>query len=88
MLSSDEMQKQHRMAVEAARDRFKTVVGDHAGQAVTVGKHEAMNYVHLKTVIAEADELCPRAADTLRWFLWHDVLEAQRMASMAGATDV
>lgn len=47
------------------------------GRKPTVGKHEAGNHVHLRNVLAEADEACPRAADTIRWLIWHKVVDAQ-----------
>lgn len=43
-----------------------------------VGKHEACNYAHLRAVIEEARETCPRAADTIVWLLWHRSLRSVR----------
>lgn len=60
-----------------ARRRCKRVTDKNPDRASTVGKYEARNYVHIDSVIAEADELCPRAADTIRWLIWHEVLDAQ-----------
>jgi len=60
-----------------ARKRGNTVLRDAAKKTSTVGKHEARNYVHLAQVLAEADEACPRAADTIRWLIWHEILDAQ-----------
>jgi IMP dehydrogenase/GMP reductase len=82
-LSSEDLDRLHREALEAAREAYNAVVGQDGGHKMTVGKHEAKNHAHLKSVIEEADAACPRAADTLRWLLWHRVLEAQRMAETA-----
>ena len=71
---------------EVRREGNNSVIRADVGRKVTVGKHEAHNYAHLKAVIAEADEACPRAADTIRWLLWHEIVDAQwylHMAEMA-----
>ncbi|EPX84782.1 hypothetical protein Salmuc_01355 [Salipiger mucosus DSM 16094] len=34
-------------------------------------------------MIAEADEACPRAAETIRWLIWHSVLDLVRMKQIA-----
>ncbi len=62
---------------ENARELCKVVLADKPNRAVTVGKHTARNHVHITSVLAEADEKCPRAADTIRWLIWHEVLDAQ-----------
>ena len=67
---------------EGARETYKEVVGSDVGRTMTVSKHVASNHVHLRNVIAEADEQCPRAADTIRWMLWHNVLRVNRIANM------
>lgn len=86
VLPPEEMHKQHRMMVDSAKKAFEEVVGDQSGRKMTVGKHEACNHVHLRSVLEEADEKCPRASDTIRWLLWHNVLHAQRMSRFAGAS--
>lgn len=60
-----------------------SVISEAFGRSTTVGKHEAHNFVHLKRVLAEADEACPRAADTIRWLLWHEIVDAQWYMHMA-----
>jgi hypothetical protein len=80
MLTPAEIHQQHKQKADHAREAFHEVLGPKPKRKMTVGKHEAQNYVNLKNVIAEADEKCPKAADTIRWILWHDVLEADRMA--------
>lgn len=67
---------------EGARETYKEVVGSDVGRTMTVSKHVATNHVHLRNVIAEADEQCPRAADTIRWMLWHNVLRVNRIGNM------
>ena len=59
------------------RERHNAVIGIKPDRKATVGKHEARNYVHLEQVLKEADAACPRAADTIRWLLWHEILDAQ-----------
>lgn len=60
-----------------ARNRGNAVIRDAAKKTSTVGKHEARNYAHLRAVLEEADKSCPRAADTIRWLIWHEILDAQ-----------
>ncbi len=69
--------KAFRQVEESTRERHNAIIGIKPDRAVTVGKHEARNVVHLGAVLAEADEVCPRAADTIRWLLWHEILDAQ-----------
>lgn len=69
--------KAFREVEKNVRDRHNEVIGVKPDRAATVGKHEARNYVHLSDVLAEADKSCPRAADTIRWLLWHEILDAQ-----------
>lgn len=76
-----QMIDQHKMREDNARARLVAI--GRPDRPMTVGKHEASNHVHLQRVLAEADETCPHAADTIRWLLWHDVLDAQMMHSMA-----
>lgn len=80
-ITEAQMLDQHKMQEENARARLSAI--GRPDRPMTVGKHEASNHVHLQRVLAEADEACPRAADTIRWLLWHDVLDAQMMRSMA-----
>lgn len=65
------------------RERLNEVLGSQPDRPTTVGKHEAKSWVHLRAVIAEADDACPRAADTIRWLLWHDLLSQQRIRLMS-----
>lgn len=69
--------KSFREAEENTRARHNSVLAKRPDRKPTVGKHEARNYVHLEAVLAEADEKCPKAADTIRWFLWHEIVDAQ-----------
>lgn len=80
MLTPAEVHQQHVDRVKYAREAFSKVLGENPERKTIVGKYEAHNYVHLKAVLEEADELCPKAADTIRWFLWWAVLDAQRMS--------
>lgn len=64
-----------------------SVLSEAVGRKMTVGKHEAHNLVHLKRVLAEADEVCPWAADTIRWLLWHEILDAQWYLHVAEMLD-
>ena len=59
------------------RERHNAINATRPKRPATVGKHEARNYVHLADVLAEADKQCPRAADTIRWLLWHEIVDAQ-----------
>lgn len=65
------------------REGLQAVLDAKPDHSPSVGKHEAQNWVHLKEVIALADQECPPAADTIRWLLWHEVLDAQRLSSLA-----
>ena len=67
----------------SARDGLKEVIDARPEGAAVVGKYEATNYGHLRSVIAEADEACPRAAETLRWLLWHNVMDITRIVQVA-----
>lgn len=66
-----------RNAEQNARDRYNPILANFPDRKPVVGKHEARNHVHLEETLAEADEKCPRAADTIRWLLWHDIVDAQ-----------
>lgn len=66
-----------------SRERYNHILSKFPDRKPTVGKHEAQNFVHLEAVLAEADKTCPRAADTIRWLLWHDILDAQWYMHMA-----
>jgi hypothetical protein len=61
-------------------NRILAIIPDHKP---TVGKHEAITHAHLANVLAEADKSCPKAADTIRWILWHNILNAQWYIHMA-----
>jgi hypothetical protein len=65
------------------RDGLTQVLAERPDGPAMVGKHEAKNWAHLRAVIAEAQDACPRAAETIRWLLWHGVLDAQRVMLMA-----
>ncbi|WP_020042145.1 hypothetical protein [Salipiger mucosus] len=65
------------------REGLEAVVDARPEGPAIVGKHQARNYTHLKAVIAEADEACPRAAETIRWLIWHSVLDLVRMKQIA-----
>lgn len=86
MLTVEQIHDQHMQQVESARKAFREVLGDKPAIKPTVGKHEAHNYVRLKQVLAEAWEKCPDAASVICWFLWWDVLEAQRLAMLSDPT--
>ena len=66
-----------------SRERYNLLLVNFPKRKSTVGKHEAQNYVHLENVLKEADKSCPKAADTIRWLLWHDILDAQWYMHMA-----
>ncbi len=66
-----------------ARERGNRIISAKPDRKNTVGKHEARNYVHLEAVLAEADQACPRAADTIRWLIWHGIVDAQWYMHMA-----
>jgi hypothetical protein len=72
-----------RRDMQLDRDALAAVLAERPEGPALVGKHEAKNWVHLRAVIAEAQETCPRAAETIRWLLWHDVLYAQRVLMIA-----
>ena len=76
-MHQNEVIKEFRQVEEDTRNRHNVITGIKPNRPATVGKHEARNHVHLECVIAEADEHCPRAADTIRWLLWHEILDAQ-----------
>lgn len=76
-MTPTEVIKSFREGEQNARDRHNAVIGIKPDRKATVGKHEARNYVHLSAVLKEADKTCPRAADTIRWLLWHEVVDAQ-----------
>jgi len=59
------------------RDGYGTLLAGFPERKCTVGKHEAKNWIHLERVLSGADNDCPRAADTIRWLLLHNVLDAQ-----------
>ncbi|MGC1494193.1 MAG: hypothetical protein WA790_00180 [Sulfitobacter sp.] len=69
--------KSFRDVEQGTRERHNAIICIKPDRKATVGKHEARNYVHLEAVLKEADETCPRAADTIRWLLWHEILDAQ-----------
>lgn len=81
MIEPIQMLDQHKMREDSARATLSAI--GRPDRPMTVGKHEAGNHVHLQRVLAEADQTCPRAADTIRWLIWHDVLDAQIMHAMA-----
>tara|TARA_R100000951_G_C2644856_1_gene182202 strand:+ start:375 stop:656 length:282 start_codon:yes stop_codon:yes gene_type:complete len=64
-------------------NRYNRLLAKFPKRKSTVGKHEAQNYIHLENVLEEADKTCPKAADTIRWLLWHDILDAQWYLHMA-----
>lgn len=74
--------KEHKEEAANCRERLAFVCGDMSGEKMTVGKHEAMNWVSLKSVYEEAREKCPRAAHTIAWMLWHSILKADRFAHL------
>lgn len=65
-----------------ARRALSYVCGDLSKRVPTVGKHEARNHEHLRRIYAEARDEFPRFADTLAWLLWHDILDADRLATL------
>jgi hypothetical protein len=75
--------KSFRDVEKSTRERHNAIIGIKPDRKATVGKHEARNYVHLADVLKEADATCPRAADTIRWLLWHEILDAQWAMHMA-----
>lgn len=79
--------KEHKDRAASCRERFTFVLGDTSGEKMTVGKHEALNWTSLKSVYEEAREKCPRAAHTIAWMLWHDILEADRFAALTEPED-
>ncbi|MEO1108299.1 MAG: hypothetical protein AAFX90_10285 [Pseudomonadota bacterium] len=85
MYSVQEMIDQHKQREDGARETLIAI--GKSDRPMTVGKHEAKNHNHLKSVLAEADEVCPRAADTIRWLFWHECLDAQLMHAMMQRVD-
>lgn len=79
--------KSFRDVEKSTRDRHNAIIGMKPDRPATVGKHEARNYAHLEAVLKEADEKCPRAADTIRWLLWHEILDAQWAMHMVEMLD-
>jgi len=82
--------KEHTERLQEFHERIIYVLGDTGGVKMTVGKHEAMNWEHMKGVYTEAREKCPKAADTIAWMLWHDILDYERLVrltSEAAKTD-
>ena len=66
-----------------SREQYNHLLAKFPKRKSTVGKHEARNYAHLENVLKEADKTCPKAADTIRWLLWHEILDAQWHMHMA-----
>jgi hypothetical protein len=59
-------------AIRRAIDQF-------AGRIPTIGKHRAVNNVHLADVVARLDAAGDReAADTIVWQAWHRALDRER----------
>lgn len=87
MLTTRELIQHFRDRERDVREGSNAVLKTSQGRKVVVGKHEAQNYAHLERVLSEADEACPRAADTIRWLLWHKVLDAQWYMYMAEMLD-
>ncbi|MCC4298404.1 hypothetical protein [Aurantimonas coralicida] len=77
MTPAEQMLDFLREEYEHDRSGFAAVVPK-GTRTPSVGKHEACNYVHLRAVIEEAREACPRAADTIIWLLWHRSLRSTR----------
>lgn len=69
--------KSFRDVEQSTRETYNSIIGIKPDRKAIVGKHEARNHVHLAAVLKEADKVCPRAADTIRWLLWHEILDAQ-----------
>lgn len=82
-MTLDEFRDMLRREVDGDRESLREVLAERPEGPVVVGKHEAKNWTHLRGVIAEAQETCPRAAETIRWLLWHGVLDAQRVMMLA-----
>ena len=82
-MDADELIALFRSREKDTREGNSLVISDAVGKPSMVGKHEARNRVHLESVLAEADKECPRAADTIRWLLWHEILDAQWYMHMA-----
>lgn len=79
--------KEHGEHAASCRERMTFVLGDMSSEKMTVGKHEALNWVSLKSVYEEAREKCPRAAHTIAWMLWHDILAADRLTHLTEPTE-
>lgn len=72
---------EHKETANEYRDRLNFVLGEYIEDFETsVGKHEARNWASLKDVYEEARKKCPRAADTIAWLLWWDIVNADRFA--------
>ena len=76
-----------RQREQSTRERGNVVIRNAAKTTSSVGKHEARNYAHLLSVLEEADAACPRAADTIRWLIWHEILDAQWAMQMVELID-
>lgn len=82
-MNLEEFREVLRLEEALEREGLAQVLADRPDGPAVVGKHEAKNWVHLRAVISEAQDACPRAAETIRWLLWHGVLDAQRVMLMA-----
>lgn len=82
-LSLEEFTKILKESEDHARRGLERIHSNLPDRPPLVGKHQAKNWNHLQEVLAEAETACPRAADTIYWLLWHDVLRCQRVRLMA-----
>ena len=82
-MTPKEALKSFRSVEQNTRERHNAIIGIKPDRKATVGKHEARNHAHLERVLREADEACPLAADTIRWLLWHEIVDAQWVVNMA-----
>lgn len=83
MKDGRELSKLFQEQEESLRERYNQILREFPDRKPVVGKHEALVVTHLKSVLKSADEDCPKAADTIRWLLWHDILTAQWYLHMA-----
>ncbi|CAM3780968.1 hypothetical protein [Litorimonas haliclonae] len=79
-LSPTEMHEQIQRRLESAQEGLSRIMPKAKERKLTVGKYEASNWTHLEQVLSDADESCPRAADTIRWLIWWKALDLQTLA--------
>lgn len=67
---------------DTARHHLDLIMKNKPDRPMTVGKHEAFNHKHIQDLITKADEVLPEASDTIRWLVWHKVLDFQTLTTL------